>query len=115
MSQKLTFQLTDRVTIDASTCTTLDGIIQPKQRQVSLAKGPDLSLRRGPQARLNLKLKLDKGPDPSLRRGPASNFLGPKGPSVTKCKIEGAKPGMIKGADVSLRIVKQIQELSWDE
>ena len=103
------------MTIDASTCTTLDGIIQPKRGQVPLGKGPDLSLRRGPEARLSLKLKLDKGPDPSLQRGPASNFLGPKGPSVTKCRIEGAKPGMMKGANVSLRIVKQIQELSWDE
>lgn len=104
-----------RVTIDASTCTTLDGIIKPKESIIRLAKGPDPSLRKGPQARAGLKLRLDKGPNPDLRKGPNSSIMGPKGPSVIRCSIEGADPSRMKGADSSLRIVRQTQELSWDE
>lgn len=80
-----------------------------------LAKGPDPSLRKGSQARFGLKLKLDKGPDPSLRKGPTFSFLGPKGPTVTMCKIRGADPYRMKGADSSLRFVKPVEESSWDE
>lgn len=93
----------------------MDGIIQPKQSAVRLSKGPDPSLRKGPQARAGLKLKLDKGPDPDLRKGSRALILGPQGPSVIRCNIGGSDPNRRKGADSSLRIVRQIQEVSWDE
>lgn len=93
----------------------MDGIIQPKQSAVRLAKGPDPSLKKGPGVRTGLKLRLDKGPDPDLRKGPSSLIRGPKGQSVIRCNMEGADPTRRKGADSSLRIVRQTQELSWDE
>lgn len=107
--------MNNRVTIDASTCTTLDGIIHPKQQQIKLAKGPDPKLRKGPEVRGCLRLKLDKGPDPSLRKGPAFSASGPKGCSVNRSKVVGADPWRRKGADGSLRLIKHVQELSWDE
>ncbi|RWS06299.1 hypothetical protein B4U79_02655 [Dinothrombium tinctorium] len=85
---------------DVSTCTTEDGIIVEEKKK-PLAKGPNPSLRKGPNIMNLIKSYLPwkgpdarnrQGPDPNNRKGPDSSLKSSSG-----YKAKGADPKNRKG------------------